>query len=247
MYPLLFLVGFLAGLVDSIAGGGGLITVPVLLGLGFPPQIALGTNKLQASFGSTSAAWHYARAKLVNWRECRLGIVFTAAGALVGAMAVQRLSSDALQALIPWALVAIVIYTLARKNAGAKPHPPRAPAALFFPVIGLALGFYDGFLGPGTGSFWTALLIVVMGYDFLRATAVTKVMNATSNVVGLSLFVVGGAVYYPAGLVMGAGQLLGARVGSRLAVLRGSRFVRPIFLTMVTALLLRLIYVRYVK
>lgn len=241
MYPVLFGVAAVAGCVDAIAGGGGMITIPVLLSIGLPPQTALGTNKLQASFGSTSAAWHYSRAGLVDLRACGLGIAFTLVGSLLGAFAVQHLDPGFLQTAIPWLLVGLFVYTVARPAAGHGDHPPRVSPPLFFVFAGLALGFYDGFLGPGTGSFWTVLLIAVMGFNFLRATATTKVMNATSNLGSLGLFLLAGSVHYKAGLVMGAGQLVGAKLGTRLAVTRGARFVRPVFLGVVLVLIAKLL------
>ncbi|HEU5078683.1 MAG TPA: TSUP family transporter [Opitutaceae bacterium] len=246
-YLLVFGVGLFAGLVDSIAGGGGIITLPVLLTLGLPPAVALGTNKLQASFGSVSAAWHYRGAGLVKFRSCGLCIVCTLVGAAIGALCVQRLDSSFLQKLIPWLLAGVVMYVIARPKVGDEEHPPRMSQHAFFVVGGLLLGFYDGFLGPGTGSFWTMLLIAVLGMNFLRATATTKVMNATSNVTSLALFLANGSVNFGAGFVMGAGQLIGARLGSRLAVTRGARFVRPIFLLMAIAVSARLLYVQLTR
>jgi uncharacterized membrane protein YfcA len=244
LFPLLFATAVVSGLVDAVAGGGGVITLPVLLSCGLPAQIALGTNKLQASFGSVSAAGHYVRHGLVNLRECTLGIVTTLIGAIAGAIAVQSIDPQLVEQLIPWLLVAILLYTLFRPTAGAQDHPPRLRTWVFFTVFGLVLGFYDGFLGPGTGSFWTISLIAVTGLNFAKATGVTKVMNATSNVVALVLFASAGKIVLSIGLTMGAGQLVGSYLGSALVVKRGARFVRPIFLSMVTVTLLHLLYVR---
>jgi uncharacterized membrane protein YfcA len=117
----------------------------------------------------------------------------------------------------------------------------------FFAVFGLALGFYDGFFGPGTGSFWAIALVLLLGQTFSKATATTKVMNATSNLASLALFILGGHVHYAAGLAMAAGQVVGGRVGAGLVVTRGARFVRPIFIVMATATLARLLWVRYAR
>lgn len=244
LYPLLFATGVVSGLVDAVAGGGGVITLPVLLSCGLPAPLALGTNKLQASFGSVSAAAHYVRHGLVSFRECHLGILTTLIGAAVGAIAVQSIDPQLIEQLIPWLLVAILLYTVLRPSAGSQDHPPRLHTSTFFTLFGLGLGFYDGFLGPGVGSFWTIALITVMGFNFARATAMTKVMNATSNVVALVLFASAGKIVLSIGLTMGAGQLVGSRLGAGLVMKRGARFVRPIFLTMVTLTLLRLLYVR---
>lgn len=243
VYPLLFLVGIAAGLVDSIAGGGGIISLPILLNLGLPVPVALGTNKLQASFGSVAATFHYARKGLIDWKTCRLGVITTAIGALAGALAVSAIDSRILTLLMPWLLGAIVIYSIIRPNVGESDHPPRVPMNVFFISFGLALGFYDGFFGPGTGSFWTIALVALQGFNFLKATAATKLMNSTSNVVSLSFFLVSGQVNYAAGIAMGAGQLVGARLGTGLVFKKGARFIRPIFLTMVVLTVLRLVYV----
>lgn len=246
-YPVLFLVGLVAGLVDAIAGGGGIITVPVLLNLGLPVPVALGTNKLQASFGSVVAARHYLRSGMVNLRDCRLGIIMTLTGALAGAAVVHLIDNRVLEALIPWMLAAIVLYSIVRPQVGVQDHPPRLRPAAFFSLFGLGLGFYDGFFGPGTGSFWTIALVAVMGFNFAKATGMTKVMNATSNLAALVFFVAAGQVNYTAGLTMGAGQMVGARLGSALVVRKGARFVRPVFLTMVVLVMLRLLWVAHAE
>jgi len=245
LYPLLFLVGLCAGLVDAVAGGGGIISLPVLLNLGMPASLALGTNKFQSSFGAVMAVSRYARHGLLERRSCRTGILATLAGALGGAAAVQCVDPHFLETAIPWLLGAIVIYTVARPQIGEHDHPPRFAANVFFTVFGLGLGFYDGFFGPGTGSFWTIALIGLQGQNFLKATAYTKAMNATSNLAALAFFAAAGQVHFTSGLVMGAGQLVGARLGVALAVKRGARFVRPVFLTMVGLVMLRLLWVRF--
>ncbi len=246
-FPLLFITGFIAGFVDSIAGGGGLITIPVLFSFGLPPQLALGTNKLQASFGSGSAAFHYERAKVVSLRECWLGVLFTVIGAGVGAWSVQMLDTELLKRLIPVLLLAIAAYMIFKPKLGEQDAHPRMSAVLFYPVFGLALGFYDGFLGPGTGSFWAMAFMLCLGFNLTRATGYTKVMNFASNFTSLAVFAWAGQMDWAAGLVMGAGQLLGARAGSQMVVKRGARFVRPIFLAMVFALVLKLLYSAWAK
>ncbi|PTY00522.1 TSUP family transporter [Opitutus sp. ER46] len=244
-YPVLFLVALIAGTVDAIAGGGGLITVPALLNLGLPVPLVLGTNKFQSSFGSVSATRHFVQQKAVDLAECRLGIAMTLAGALLGAFAVQQIDSGLLGAMVPWMLAVILLYTIFRPAAGLKEHPPRLGRAAFFVCFGLGLGFYDGFFGPGVGSFWAIALVLLLGQNFGRATATTKVMNATSNVASLALFAAAGQVHYGAGLAMAAGQILGGRIGAGLVVTRGARFVRPIFMVMAAATLARLLWVQY--
>jgi len=242
-YPLLFVAGFSAGLVDSIAGGGGIISLPVLLNFGLPPQLALGTNKFQSSFGSVAASWQYARRGLVDLRDCRAGIFFTLVGALLGAFAVQHVAAPVLEKIIPVLLAVIVIYLIFQPQIGLHDGPPRMGAAAFSVLFGLGLGFYDGFFGPGTGSFWAIAFVLLRGHNLTRATAHTKVMNATSNLASLALFAGAGLVHLGAGLIMAIGQVLGARIGAGLVVRRGSRFVRPAFLVMAALTIVRLLWI----
>jgi uncharacterized membrane protein YfcA len=245
MYPLLFLVGTFAGLVDSIAGGGGLITVPVLLGLGMPPQYALGTNKLQSTFGSASAMAHFAHAGTISFREGLAGIIWTAIGAALGAYTIQQLDPEFLRRLIPFLLLAIVFYTICSPKLGAEDVHPRMDKGWFYLCFGLLIGFYDGFLGPGTGSFWVIALMLGLGLNMTRATGYTKLMNFVSNIVSLVVFIAGGYVFYGAGLTMGAGQALGARIGSKLVIRKGTRFVRPVFIAAVLAVTAKILYQNY--
>ena len=244
-YPLLFLTGFIAGLVDAVAGGGGVLTLPVLLNAGLPVGVVLGTNKLQSTFGSVSAAWSYVHGGVVSFKACLPGAILTFIGSIGGAVVVQHIDPQLLGDMIPWLLAGILLYTIFKPKLGERDAAARLPARIFFPVFGLGLGFYDGFFGPGVGSFWTIALIVMLGHDFVRATGVTKVMNAASNLAALLFFLAMGQVNLPVGLTMGAGQLVGARVGARLVVTRGARFVRPIFIVMVSLVLARLLWVRF--
>lgn len=238
----LFFVGLVAGTVDAIAGGGGLLALPALLGYGLPAPVALGTAKLQGSFGSGSAAWNFARQGAVNLRECRLGFILTALGALGGAFTVRRLDPQFLGLLIPWLLGAIVVYMALRPRLGETSRHHRMERGPFYVLFGLGLGFYDGIFGPGVGSFWTIAFVTVLGHDFVRAAGHTKVMNFASNLAALGFFAAAGTVLWLPGLAMGAGQLLGGRLGVHLAMTRGARFVRPIFLLMASLVALKLIY-----
>jgi uncharacterized protein len=241
-YPALFLAGLVAGTVDAIAGGGGLIALPALLGLGIPAPYALATNKLQGALGSGSAAWSFARRGAVNLRECRLGFALTALGAVGGAFAMRRTDPQFLGELIPWLLGGIVIYLIFRPQLGETSRQHRLASTPFYLVFGLGLGFYDGFFGPGVGSFWTIAFVTVLGHDFVRAAGHTKVMNFASNLAALAFFAAAGTVLWLPGLAMGAGQWVGGRLGANLAMTRGARFVRPIFLVMAAAVALKLIY-----
>lgn len=237
--------GFLAGFVDSIAGGGGIISLPVLLSVGIPPHQALGTNKLQGSFGSFTAAVNYARKGLVDFKQIIPGILFTAIGAMLGTVAIQMLSTAFLQHVIPLLLVGVFLYTLFSPDMGSRDSKPKMDARVFYLLAGVTLGFYDGFFGPGTGSFWTVLFVLLLGLDLKQATAHTKITNFTSNLVALSVFVIGGKVLFMAGLIMGTGQMAGAYAGSRLVIRKGVGFVRGFFLTVVAVTVTRLVYVTY--
>ena len=242
IFPLLFGTGFVAGLLDSMAGGGGLITIPVLLGLGMPPQTALGTNKLQGTFGSGSAMLHFARAGAVQLRECAAGILLTAIGASLGALAVQRLDAEFLSTAIPLLLIAMALVLLFSPRLGMEDVRERMGRSSFFLLFGLSVGFYDGFFGPGTGTFWAMAFVLLLGFSLTRATAYTKVMNFTSNLVSLAFFLAAGFVSLPEGIVMGLGQFAGARLGSRLVLKKGSRLVRPVFIAVVVAISMKLLW-----
>jgi uncharacterized protein len=240
---LLFVTGLAAGFVDSIVGGGGLITMPVLLSIfNQDPAYALGTNKLQACFGSGSASWHYARAGTVDLKDCGRGFLLSFAGASLGAWLFQRLDPDFLRRLIPVLLVAVAVYLLLKPDVGEVDLHPRMPRWRFDVLFGLGIGFYDGFFGPGTGTFWAMAFVLGLGFNLTKATGYTKIMNFASNVASLVIFLCFGKVHFIAGLVMGLGQLLGARIGSRMVVRRGTKFIRPIFITVVLAITAKLIY-----
>ncbi|MFA4987244.1 MAG: TSUP family transporter [Candidatus Brocadiia bacterium] len=241
-YPILFCASIIAGLMDTVAGGGGLITLPCLILTGMDPVTALGTNKLQSSFGSFTASYKFTRAGLVDIRTAMPGIVLTMIGAVAGTIVVQNVSPDLLKMLIPWLLLGILVYVLVSPKLGDADVHPRMSPLPFYLVFGLLLGFYDGFFGPGTGSFWVIAIAMLLGYNLTKGTAYTKVMNFTSNISSLAVFLVGGKVIFIVGLAMGAGQILGAQIGAGLVIKRGAAFIRPIFITMVALMTLKLFY-----
>jgi uncharacterized membrane protein YfcA len=239
---LLVLSAVAAGLMDAIAGGGGLITVPALLASGLPPGTALATNKLQGCFGSGTALVRYAQAGLVTREEVLPAVGFTALGAVAGTVVVRYLPSAWLNWLIPALLTAIFLFLLIRRDWGKEARPARWNRLPFYLVFGLALGFYDGFLGPGTGTFWTIALTALLGHGLVSATAQTKVANFTSNLVSLVVFAVLGQVLWALGLLMGLGQAVGARMGAKLAMTKGTGFIRIVFLIVVAATLAKVLW-----
>lgn len=239
---LLAVAAFAAGLMDSIAGGGGIITVPALLAAGLPPAQALATNKLQAPFGSGMALLKYSRAGLVPRHEVVPAVCFTAVGAVVGTLTVRYLPTAWLTWLIPLVLAVIFLYLLFKPQWGHETRAARWRRMPFYAVFGLGLGFYDGFLGPGTGTFWTVALTGLLGHGLAAATAQTKVANFTSNLVSLAVFIMLGQVVWGLGLLMGVGQALGARIGARLALTKGAGFIRWVFLAVSAATLVKVLW-----
>ena len=245
-YLIFFITGIFAGFIDSIAGGGGIITVPVLLSFGIPPHMALGTNKLQSSFGSFTAAFNYSRKGLVSFSDIKTAILFTAIGAFTGAIVIQSLSAGFLNKIIPIFLIVIFLYTIFSPNLGKKTRKPLIEKNIFYIIAGLIMGFYDGFFGPGTGSFWVIAIVMLIGLDLKKATAFTKFTNFTSNFVALIFFIIGGKVLFLVGICMGTGQIIGAFAGSRLVILKDTSFVRGFFILVVAVTLIKLIYTSYI-
>ena len=236
-YLIFFAAAFAAGFVDAIAGGGGLIALPTIMAMGVPPHMALATNKLQGTFGSFTAALNFARKGMINFREVFIGIVFTFIGACVGTALILFLSAEFLRVIIPFCLIAIFIYTLLMPKVGDEDRAARMNARAFYVIFGLILGFYDGFFGPGAGSFWTFAMVALIGH--------TKILNFTSNIVSLAVFIAGGQILWTVGLLMGIGQVLGAYFGSNMVMKKDVKFVRVVFLAVVGATILKLVYDRF--
>lgn len=225
---LLALTGLLAGTVDSIAGGGGLITLPALLATGLPPATALGTNKLQSCFGAFSATRYFYRQGLIDLTRMRLAIIATFFGSAIGTLLVQRIQADRLNQLLPFLLVGFALYFLFSKRVQDQATQARLNDVGFALLIGTSIGFYDGFFGPGTGAFFMLAFVALAGFSATTATAHTKLLNFTSNIAALLFFALGGHVAWQIGFCMAAGQLIGGRIGSALVVRQGARLVRPL-------------------
>lgn len=238
----LFAVGLLAGFIDSIAGGGGLLSIPALLAAGLPPAETLATNKLQASFGSFSATLKFVRQGEVRPGSMLPMIVCTFIGAAAGAIIVQILDSSFLRDVIPLLLIGIAIYLLVSPKAGDLDARQRIGENAFALAIGTGIGFYDGFFGPGTGTFFAIAFVSLLGYNLRKATAHTKVLNFTSNIASLLFFLAGGHVLWTVGLLMGVGQYLGAQAGAHMVIRNGARIVRPMLVVASLAITAKLVW-----
>ena len=245
LLPVLFFTGLLAGTIDAIAGGGGLISLPVLMGVGVPPHIALGTNKLQGLFGTASAAYSYYKKGLLRKQGLFIGIAYSFAGAITGAIISQLVSSDFLKKIIPILLLLVLLYTFLSPKLGTQESKPKLNEKWFYLIFGTLLGFYDGFLGPGVGSFWVIALVIFLGHNLLRATAYTKVFNFNTNAAAVICFALGNHIDYKLALVMAMGQLIGGRLGAYFTIKKGVRLIRPVFLFVVSATISTLIYRNY--
>ena len=239
---LLMMAAFAAGFVDAIAGGGGLITLPILMLAGLSPAQALATNKVQGVFGAATAAISYASRGLVDLRgQWKSALIAGAAGAL-GAALVSYLPTDQLRLVLPVILIGIAAFFALKPGLNDMDRVQRiAPAAFAATAVPL-VGFYDGVLGPGAGSFYMIAFVTLAGYGVLKATAHTKLLNFASNLGGLGAFALFGQPLWLVGIVMGAAQIAGAALGARLASRIGARLIKPLLVVTSTALALRLIW-----
>lgn len=239
---MLIAAAFVAGFIDSIAGGGGLITLPALLLAGASPVQALSTNKVQGSFGAATAAISYARAGHVNMRSQMGSAAIAFAASCVGALAVSWLPTDTLRLGLPVVLIAIALFFALKPGLSDQDRVARVTPAVFAVTVVPFVGFYDGLLGPGAGAFYMIGFVMVAGYGVLKATAHTKLLNFASNIGSLAIFAMQGAPWWVIGLAMGAAQIAGARIGSRVAMQAGARIIKPLLVVTSSALALRLIW-----
>jgi uncharacterized membrane protein YfcA len=237
----LMAVGMLAGFVDAIAGGGGMITVPALLAAGLPPVAALATNKMQSIVGTAMAVMTYWRRGFVDFPSLVPAIGLTFAGSFVGALTVSRVDTSVLTVAVPVALIAIALYFLFAPKLSDADKAARLPFGPFVPIMGFFIGFYDGIFGPGTGSFFTIGFVLLFGLGLTRATGSTKVLNFTSNLAALAIFIPQGHVVWPVALIMALGQIIGGYVGARTGIRYGARIIRPLVVVVSIALAVKLL------
>lgn len=240
---ILAIAAFAAGLVDAVVGGGGLIQIPAIFAV-YPkevPATLIGTNKLASVFGTSVAAVKYARRVQVAWSTAAPAAIAAFAFAFLGAWTVTRVPADFVRSLLPVVLVAVAVYTFKKKDLGAIHAPLHSGAKERWLALGFggAIGFYDGFFGPGTGSFLLFLFVRFFGFDFLSASAAAKVVNVACNIAGLILFGASGHLIWQLGLTMAVCQIAGSLIGTRLALKHGSGFVRKLFLVVVSLLIVK--------
>lgn len=241
LYPLLTTVALVTGFIDAIAGGGGLIMMPALLVSGVPPLFALGTNKLQSMCGTFVAMRNYGSKGLIEWRPNLPTALIVFAGAASGALLVQYVDARTLRLIIPLLLLANAVYILVSPRMSDEDAHQRVSARGYAPVGG-AIGLYDGFFGPGTGSFFTSTLVALRGHGLTRATALTKFFNWTSNVAAVLLFAWSGKILWLLGLSMAVGAMAGGWLGSHTAMRYGAKLIRPLLVTASLAMTARLLW-----
>ncbi len=245
------LASLFAGFVDAIVGGGGLILVPALFAT-FPnahPATLFGTNKGASIWGTGMATWQYSRRVQMRWAALWPAAAAGLVASFAGAWLVTVISPDFLRKLLPFVLLLVLLYTLAKKELG-RTHMPRFAGGreqLVAAGIGLLIGFYDGFFGPGTGSFLVFLFVRLLGYDFLSASAAAKLVNTATNFSALALFIAKGHIWWHFVLVMAVANVLGSLLGTRLALKHGTGFVRVVFLLVVSALILKTGYDAFLR
>ena len=241
----------LAGFVDSIVGGGGLVLVPALFAA-FPnthPATLFGVNKSASLWGTAVATVQYSRRVTMDWPVLLPAAVLSLSGSLAGAWLVTVVSPEFLRKLLPLVLAAVLLYTLAKKELG-RHHAPRLEGwaqGATAGAIGLIMGFYDGFFGPGTGSLLVFLFVRLLGYDFLHASASAKLLNSCSNLAALTLFAFKGHIWWHYALALAVANVAGSLLGTRMALKHGAGFVRWVFVAVVGTLIVKTSYDAFLR
>lgn len=240
----LALFGFIAAFIDSCVGGGGLISLPALLGLGLPPYIALGTNKLAGTISSATSSATFIRMGKYDKKLILYLFPISFVGAAFGAKTVLFVPQEVLRILVMVMLAVIFFYTLMNKKFGAEStFQGITKGSLKWGIpLTFLIGFYDGFFGPGTGSFFIFMLVLAFGYDFVIAAGNGRILNLASNIASLGIFILDGKVWFVTGLTMGVAMILGASLGSRMAIKTGVRYVRPLFLVVSLTLMGKMMF-----
>ena len=238
VYIILFCVALLASGIDAIAGGGGLLVVPTMLLLGLNPLVALGTNKLQSCFGTATSSYNYFKNGFLKENNIRLLVSISFLGSLIGTLLVSQLSNELLTNLIPILLIGAAIFLVSNKTKNI--NVSKTLLIAFTPLI-FIIGFYDGFFGPGTGTFFVLTFLIVKQRNLMEATAATKVLNFTSNFASFLVFQYKGFVIIELALIMAIAQIIGAYLGSKLAIKKGENFIRPVIVFISIVLSIRIL------
>ncbi|HEY8890589.1 MAG TPA: TSUP family transporter [Clostridium sp.] len=240
---LLCLAGFLASFVDSIAGGGGLISVPAFMLAGLPAHMVLGTNKFSATAGSFTSSLQFIKSGKANFKLLKYLIPFTFLGSMLGVRAVLNIDQKFLNVLVLILIMFIGIYTLFSKSLGLEDKFKGLTKIniIYGVFLALFLGFYDGFFGPGTGSFLVFGFISIFGFNFVSSSANARILNFVSNITALILFAISGKINYMLGLPVAVSMIIGAKIGTSVALSKGSRLIKPIFVTMSLAVAIKML------
>ena len=240
VYIILFFVAFIASLIDSIAGGGGLLTTPSMLILGISPLNVLATNKFQSCFGTFTSTYNYYKNGLLTEKKKSMYFCLSFVGSSIGTLLVSRISNETLESVIPVLLIGAALFFIT--NKGPSEVKQNYKLLVVFNLLVFAIGFYDGFFGPGTGSFFVLSFIVVKGINIMRATAVTKLLNFASNFAAFIIFAFQGYVIWLLGLIMAIAQIAGAYTGSKFAIKNGEKVVRPVLVIVSLLLSARILF-----
>lgn len=239
---MLVAVAGVAGFIDAIAGGGGLLTIPALLLANVPPVLTLGTNKLQACSGSFTASLTMIKKGVINPKTMIHAIIGVFIGSAVGTILVQLSPPELLEKLIPFLIAAIGIYTLFSPNLGEVEAEPRISEKAWQRFVAPIVGLYDGYFGPGTGTFFSLGNVALRGREIIEATATAKVLNFATNFASLIFFILGGNILWKVGLAMMVGQVVGAYFGSHMVVKGGSKFIRPVIVLVCFAMVAKYVF-----
>ena len=239
-YVILFIAAFLASLIDSIAGGGGLLTTPAMLLVGISPLNTLATNKFQSCFGTFTSTYNYYKNGLLTEPRRFLYFFLSFGGSMVGTFLVSRISNEVLESIIPILLISAAVFFVL--NRGPSTSNKSSSLIFIFNVIVILIGFYDGFFGPGTGSFFVLAFVIIKGISIMEATAITKLLNFASNFAAFIIFALKGYVIWELGLIMAVAQIGGANLGSRFAITNGEKVVRPVLVIVSILLSIRILF-----
>ncbi|WP_298769412.1 TSUP family transporter [uncultured Shewanella sp.] len=242
---ILFFVAIFAGFIDSIAGGGGLLTIPVLMWVGLSPTAALATNKLQACGGSFFASFYFIRKGVIKLSEIKWAILCAFIGASMGTIGVQLIDASILEILLPFLILSLGGYFLFSKKMSDQDRHQVLGVGAFALTAALGVGFYDGFFGPGTGSFFALAFVSLLGFGLAKATAHAKVLNLATNIASLIFFALGGKVLWLLGGIMLFGQAVGASLGASLVLSQGTKLVKPLVVSMSLIMSIKILMTQY--